>query len=276
MTTAPPPQDPASALGSDTPPEPPTVPVLQAAAAPPPRPEASPQPAPVRQFRRPPRRPRWVTALRVIALVIALPVAAVAIGLLIAWIVHEIRGGGSSTGAANPTASASPSPASSPAPTAKASRPAVVIVPTDWVPESAPPEGLAYRHPPGWLRRLSTPEVLRLEPAAPGSTAPGIEGVGAGTEAASSPADALTAFASRTYGAQPGYVAGVPSAAGSRAGERQVVFTYRRVGVDVRVVARSFRVGGRTVLVIGRAATASGSRAAQLEALVEASLQLTS
>lgn len=209
---------------------------------------------------------------------VALPVAALLIGLLVAWIVHQIRGNGTPKiiqPVIEPSASA---PATSP--TSAPTKAAPVVVPSDWVAEVAPPAGLTYSHPLGWIRRTSTPEVLRFAPAAAGSTAPGIEGVGAGIEPAASPGQALTNFATRVYGAQPGYAASavtaVPAtAAGAHPGEQQLVITYLRSGVQVQVDLHSFRSGGHTVLVLGRSARADAARAAQLEAYVEASVKLT-
>jgi hypothetical protein len=45
--------------------------------------------------------------------------------------------------------------------------------------------------------------------------------------------------------------------------------------VDVRVVIHSYRVQGKTVLVLGRAASAQPTRAGQLEAFIEASLSVS-
>ncbi len=220
-----------------------------------------------------PRR-GWLRALRAIVLIVVLPVAALGIGLLVAWIVHIARGNGSTS-----TATIPPSPSPSPsAPRTSASprvtAPPAVAVPADWVTEVSPPVGLIFRHPPGWVRRTATPEVLRFAPASAGSTTPGIEGVGVGVEAATSPAAAIDSFAARVYGGEPGYALTAPAAAGTHAGEQAAVVTYRRAGVAVRVVVHAFREGSRTVLVLGRATQADAARAGQLAAMVEASAKL--
>ena len=232
-------------------------------------------PGSARRSGRPGRR--WLRWLKVAFLVVALPVAALLIGLLVAWIAHLIRGNGNPKiiqPVIQPSASApATTPASAPV------KAAPVVVPSDWVAEVAPPAGLTFSHPVGWIRRTSTPEVLRFAPAAAGSTAPGIEGVGAGVETATNPAQALTNFATRVYGAQPGYtaaaVAAVPAtAAGAHPGEQLLVVEYLRSGVPVQVVLHSYRSGGKTVLVLGRSARAQAARAAQLEAYAEASVKL--
>jgi hypothetical protein len=223
---------------------------------------------------------RWLHWLKITAVVVALPVIALLIGLLIAWIVHLIRG----NPAPHPAVTVTP-PAASVAPSASASssaaprKAAPVVVPSDWVAEDLPPTGLTFSHPPDWTRRTSTPEVLRFAPAAPGSTAPGIEGVGAGIETATNPAQAVSAFAARVYGTQPGFavtpVIPVPAtASGAHPGEQQGIVTYLRSGVEVRVVIHSFRSGTSTVLALGRSANATPARAAQLEAFVEASIKV--
>jgi hypothetical protein len=231
---------------------------------------------------RPAKRPtrRWLHWLKIVVVVIALPIIALLIGLLIAWIVHLIRG----NPATHPAVTVNP-PVASPAPRASASSPPApkkappVVVPSDWVVESLPPVGLTFSHPPDWLRRTSSPEVLRFEPAAAGSTAPGIEGVGAGIEAAANPAQAIAEFGTRNYGTQPGFAATAvtPVAAstfGAHPGEQQGIVTYLRSGVEVRVVIHSFRSGTSTVLVMGRSAAAEPALAAQLEAFVEASIKV--
>jgi hypothetical protein len=150
------------------------------------------------------------------------------------------------------------------------------VVPADWVAESDPPSGLAYRHPPGWIRRTALPEILRFAPVSTGSTTPGIEGVGAGIETTADPGQALQQFVSRAYGGQPQLQSGPQTAvAGLHPGEKQEVVTYVRSGVPVRVVVHAFASNGRSVIVLARAASAQPSRAAELEAQVEASLQLT-
>jgi hypothetical protein len=225
-----------------------------------------------------PRR-RWVRVLRLVALVIALPIVAFAMGLLVAWIVHLTRGSDTGSRAGSPVTGQSPSLAPTRSASASASSQAVAV-PADWVTEITPPAGLTFRHPPGWVRRTSLPEVLRFAPVVPGSTAPGIEGVGAGLETTADPAQAVRDFATRAYGGQPGFAATPASAvaaaeAGRHPGEQEVVVTYRRSGVDVRVVVHGFRSGTRTVLVLGRAAREQRARAAQLEAFVEASLRIS-
>ena len=178
--------------------------------------------------------------LRVIGLVIALPVAALGIGLLVAWIVQQIRG--------NPTAAA---PQGGPAPSISAvattpppAAPRPAVAPADWVVESDPPAGLTYLHPPGWIRRTSLPEVLRFAPVSAGSTTPGVEGIGAGIEPNVDPSQALQQFATRAYGGQPQVQDGpITAVAGAHAGEQQEVVSYVRSGVPVRVVVS--RVGRR-------------------------------
>lgn len=234
-------------------------------------PPASHQPPP--RAGRPTRR--WLHWLRIAAIVVILPVIALLIGLLIAWIVHLIRGNPAPHRAVvviPPVASVAPT-------TAAPKKPAPVVVPSDWVVEDVPPVGLTFSHPPDWVRRTSTPEVLRFAPATPGSTAPGIEGVGAGIETAANPAQAVTDFATRVYGTQPGYVSTpvAPVAAttsGAHPGEQAAVITYLRSGVQVRVVIHSYRSGTQTVLAMGRSANAQAARAAQLEAFVEASIKV--
>ncbi len=231
------------------------------------------RPAPKRR-RRPARR--WLRWVRFVALVIVLPVAALGIGLLIAWIVHQIRG--------NPKAAAPPA-APQPSISALRSTPAAatpkpVVVPADWIAESQPPAGLTFRHPPGWIRRTALPEILRFAPVSAGSTTPGIEGIGAGIEPVASPAQAIEQFAARAYGTQPEVQNGpITAVAGAHRGEQQEIVTYSRGGVPVRVVVRSFAEtgssSGHSVIVLARAATADGARAAELEAAVEASLTLT-
>lgn len=222
-----------------------------------------------------PRGKRWLRVLRVTGVVIALPIVAFAIGLLIAWIVHAIRGDRIPTATAGTAAASVPpiAPASTPAKRV----PARVTVPADWVTEVAPPVGLSYRHPAGWIRRTAAPEVLRIAPAAPGSTAPGVDAVGAGIETDSSPAAAARSFATRNYGDQPQFDLTPPVAvAGHHPGEQQVVASYRRAGVEVRVVIHSYRSGTSTVVALGRAAVAQPTRAGQLEAFIEASLTVSS
>jgi hypothetical protein len=215
---------------------------------------------------------RRLRVLRAAALVVVLPLAALGVGLLAAWIVHAIRGTSTPSRPSAPPASA---PAASPRASAIPARPRVVVVPADWIAEVAPPAGLTYSHPPGWIRRTSAPEVLRLEPATPGSTAPGIPGVGAGFEAAVDPAQAIRDFGSRVYGGQPGFIAApVTSVAVSHPGEQQGIVTYLRSGVDVRVVIHSFRSGTRTVLLLGRSANAQPALAGRLESALEASLKV--
>ncbi len=244
-----------------------------------PKPSVAPTPPTVAPASpRPSARPtrRWLQWLKIAALVVALPVIALLIGLLIAWIVHLIRGNPASHPAATvvpPVASAAPSPAAP-------KKPAPVVVPSDWVAEDVPPVGLTFSHPPDWIRRTSTPEVLRFEPAAAGSTAPGIEGVGAGIETAANPAQAVSDFATRVYGTQPGFAATAvtpvaANTAGAHPGEQQGIVTYLRSGVEVRVVIHSFRSGTETVLVLGRSANATPVRAAQLESFAEASVKLS-
>ncbi len=223
---------------------------------------------------RSPRRRRWPRVLRAVALVIVLPLAALGIGLLVAWIVHTIRGDSTPTRPATPPAT---SPAPSPRASAATPHPQVtVVVPADWIGETDPPAGLTYSHPPGWIRRTSSPEVLRLEPATPGSAVPGIQGVGAGFETATDPAQAIRDFGTRVYGGQPGFTAAaVTPVAGARAGEQQGIVTYLRSGVDVRVVMHSFRSDTRTVLLLGRSANAQPLLAGRLEAELEASFKVT-
>ncbi len=207
-----------------------------------------------------------------LAFVVALPIAALGIGLLIAWIEHQIRG--------NPAAAPAP-PAPLPSVSAAASAPASarphrVVVPADWVVESEPPAGVTFRHPPGWVRRTQLPEILRFAPVSVGSTTPGVEGIGAGIGSIADPSQALQEFVRRAYGGEPQLQTGpVTAVAGSHPGERQEVVSYSRAGVPVRVVVHAFSSAGRSVIVLGRAASAEPSRAAELEAIVEASLQLT-
>ena len=67
----------------------------------------------------------------------------------------------------------------------------------------------------------------------------------------------------------------ITAVAGAHPGEKQQVVTYTRSGVPVQVVVHSFASNGRSVVVLARAESAQPGRAAQLEAIVEASLQLT-
>ncbi len=224
-------------------------------------------------------RKRWWRVLRVILLLILLPLIAMGIGLLIAWIVHEVRGDAVHPGAA-PGSSASASGASKPAaaPSAEASAPArpAVTVPADWIAEAQPPAGLSYRHPAGWLRRTATPEVLRIVPEAPGSLSPGVEAVGAGFETGTDPARAAQDFATRNYGAQPGFaVAPATAVAGQHPGEQQEIVTYRRSGVPVRMVIHGYAEKGRIVVTLGRSLASQPARAATLQAQLEASLRVT-
>jgi hypothetical protein len=218
---------------------------------------------------------RWRRWVRVVALVVALPVAALGIGLLVAWIVHTVRG--------NPSAGPSPS-APEPSISAVVSAPPSaaphrVVVPPDWVAETAPPAGLTFRHPPGWIRRTSLPEILRFAPVAAGSTTPGVEGIGAGIEPNAAPAQALRQFVTGAYATQPQLQRGPTTAvAGARPGELQEVVSYARAGVPVRVVVHAFSSGdssNSSVVVLARAASAEPARAAELEAAVEASLQIS-
>lgn len=215
---------------------------------------------------------RWLRWLRIVALVIVLPVVAGCIGLLIAWIVHEIRGNPSTTPAVTrplPSASAVKTPAPSPA----APR---IVVPADWVAESDPPAGVTFRHPAGWIRRTALPEILRFAPVSVGSTTPGIEGIGAGIESTADPSQALQQFVARAYAGQPQVQDGpITAVTGGRPGEKQQVVTYTRSGVPVQVVVHAFASNGRSVVVLARAESAQPGRAAQLEAIVEASLQIT-
>jgi hypothetical protein len=210
----------------------------------------------------------------VIALVIAFPLVALGIGLLVAWIVHTARG--------NPTTSAPPSvpepSASAVASTPPSAKPsaAPAAVPADWIAETDPPAGVTFRHPPGWIRRTSLPEILRFAPASAGSTTPGVEGVGAGIEPGVVPTQALEQFVTRAYGTQPQLAKGaVTPVVSGRTGELQEVVTYARGGVPVRVVVHAFPSGGGSVVVLARAASEPLTRAAELEASVEASLQIT-
>jgi hypothetical protein len=208
-----------------------------------------------------------------VLLVILLPVIALGVGLLIAYLAHLIRNGGSSS-ALPPAPSASSSP--SPRPSALPS-PQVVAVPAGWIAEVSPPAGLTYRHPASWIRRTSSPEVFRFEPASPGSQSPGVEGVGAGFESFTGPADALRGFAARAYSSEPRFVGGaLTPVVGQHPEEEQEVVTYSRSGAAVRVVLHSFRSQGHTVLVVGRSLNAQPARAALLEAQVEASLTFRS
>jgi hypothetical protein len=226
--------------------------------------------------------------LRAIGLVILLPVLALLIGLLIAWIAHLIRGGSTvHTGqspAPQPSASApSTAPTSSPGSSPTLAPPAVTV-PADWVAEVEPPQGITYRHPAGWVRRTSGTAVLRFAPVTPGSLTPGIEGVGAQlAPAGTSPDAAIRTFVSTNYGGQPGYTAGAPtpvpaSAPGAHPGEVRTQVSYTRSGVAVRVVVDAYPVttssGPRTVVVLGRSAAATPARAATLESIIEASLKV--
>jgi hypothetical protein len=226
---------------------------------------------------------RWLRVLKVIGLVIALPILALLIGLLIAWIVHLIRGNPpvhtGQTPATQPSAS-STAPTTSPT-----TAPQAVTVPADWVTEDQPPQGITYRHPAGWVRRTSGTAVLRFAPVAPGSLTPGIEGVGAQlAPAGTTPEAAIRAFVSSNYGGQPGYAAAAPAAVkastpGAHPGELRSVVTYTRSGVPVRVVVDAYSVttpsGARTVLVLGRSAASTPARAATLESFIEASLKVS-
>jgi hypothetical protein len=212
---------------------------------------------------------RWI---RVLALVVALPVAAAGIGLLVAWIVHTIRG--------NPSAGPAPSvpqPSVSAVASAPPSQaPRRVVVPADWVIETEPPAGLTFRHPPGWIRRTALPEILRFAPVSTGSTTPGVEGIGAGIEPNAGPSQALQQFVTRAYGTQPQLLRGpITSVAGAHAGELQEVIGYARGGVPVRVVVHAFSSGDSSVIVLARAASAQPARAAELEADVQASLAIS-
>jgi hypothetical protein len=252
-------------MESDTPDEPATV-----LTSPVPPVQAAPTAPAVPATRRP---RRWWRVLRVILLVIALPLIALGIGLLIAYIVGQFRGNPNARVAPLPSASAAP--AASPSPSVTPS--AQVVVPADWITEVSPPTGLTYRHPPGWIRRTESPEVFRFAPVSTDSQTPGVEGVGAGFETASDPTLAVQGFAARAYGSQPGFVGGaVTAVSGLHAGEKQELVTYYRSGVSVRVVLRSFRSQGHTVLVVGRSLNTQPARAAQLASQVEASLQFSS
>ncbi len=116
-----------------------------------------PRRGPASPGRHPARRPaphdrRWLRWLRVVALVIVLPVVALGIGLLVAWIVHQVRGNprcrGATRSAPQPSASAARLAPPSSA-TAHASS-----VPADWVaevrpaggPDVPPPAGLDPAH----------------------------------------------------------------------------------------------------------------------------------
>jgi hypothetical protein len=135
---------------------------------------------------------------------------------------------------------------------------------------------VTYRHPAGWIRRTALPEILRFAPVSPGSTTPGIEGIGAGIEPTADPSQALQQFVARAYAGQPQVQNGpITAVAGAHAGEKQQVVTYVRSGVPVQVVAHAFASNGRSVVVLARAASAQPARAAQLEAIIEASLQIT-
>ena len=258
--------------------EPPTVAaavnLAPPSAPPPPRPSVG-RPAPPGSQAVPPApraRRRWLRWIRVVALVIALPVAALGIGLLVAWIVHTVRG--------NPTTAPGPS-APEPSISAVASAPPTtpphrVVVPADWVIETQPPAGLTFRHPPGWIRRTALPEILRFAPVSPGSTTPGVEGIGAGIEPSVAPSQALQQFVTRAYGTQPQLQQGtITPVSGAHPGEVQEVVGYARAGVPVRVVVRAFSSGDSSVIVLARAASAEPARAAELEATVEASLQIS-
>jgi hypothetical protein len=223
-----------------------------------------------------PSGPRWRRWVRVVALAVALPVAALGTGLLVAWIVHTVRG--------NPSAGPAPS-APEPSISAVVSAPPSaaphrVVVPPDWAAETEPPAGLTFRHPPGWIRRTALPEILRFAPVAAGSTTPGVEGIGAGIEPNATAAQALRQFVTRAYATQPQLQRGPTTAvAGAHPGELQEVVSYARAGVPVRVVVHAFSSGdsssNSSVVVLARAASAEPARAAELEAAVEASLQIT-
>jgi hypothetical protein len=262
-------------MESGAPDEPATVLTAAPASAAPVADRAPAGPVPAAQPIAPPPAPRrarlWWRILRVILLVILLPVIALGIGLLIAYVAHQIRGNASSSTRTVPLPSASASPSASPTPSAAPS--AQVVVPADWIAEVSPPAGLTFRHPPGWIRRTESPEVLRFAPASSGSQSPGIEGVGAGFETATVPAEALQSFAARAYGSQPGFVGGaVTPVQGAHPDETQELVTYNRSGVGVRVVLRSFRLQGHTVLIVGRSLNTQPARALQLASQVEASL----
>jgi hypothetical protein len=207
--------------------------------------------------------------------VIVLPVVAAGIGLLVAWIVHTVRGN-PSTASGQVAPAPTTSPVTSAPPTVPSTAPPRAVVPADWVAESDPPAGLTFRHPPGWIRRTALPEILRFAPVSPGSTTPGVEGIGAGIEPGAAPSQALQQFVTRAYGTQPQLQRGpVTAVASARAGELQEVVTYDRGGVPVRVVVHAFGSGSSSVIVLARAASAGPTRAAELEAGVEASLQIS-
>ncbi len=233
---------------------------------------------------------RFLRVLKIIAVVIALPVLALLIGLLVAWIVHVIRGGddartGTATTSPTPSASATPTTGPSASTSAGPSTPApTVTVPAGWVTEAQPPAGVTYRYPDGWIRRTSGTAVFRFAPVSAGSTAPGVEGVGVQlAPAGTTPDAAIRQLVGSNYGGQPGYTASAPAAVpaptpGKHDGELRSVVGYTRSGVPVRVVVDAYPVttpsGTRTVVVLGRAASATPERAAQLEAYVEASLKV--
>jgi hypothetical protein len=236
---------------------------------------------------------RILRVLKVIAIVIALPVLALLIGLLIAWIVHVIRGGdeartGTSGGSTavpslTPSSTAPSAAASSGTPSAPASGPASITVPSDWVAESEPPAGVTFSHPNGWIRRTSGTAIFRFAPVSATSTAPGIEGVGVQVAAAGvTPDAAIRQFVGSNYGSQPGYTAAAPTAVpantpGKHDDEVRSIVRYTRSGVAVVVVVDAYTIstpgGNRTVVVLGRSANANPTRAAQLEAITSASLK---
>ena len=207
---------------------------------------------------------------------IALPVAALGIGLLIAWIVHR-------SGALRPPGWPRPPPSPSHpggrvGAAVRGRRTGWSSPPTGSSRPSLPP-GLTFRHPPGWIRRTALPEILRFAPASAGSTTPGVEGVGAGIEPNADPSQALPQFVTRAYGTSRSWSVGrSPPVAGAHPGEQQQVVTLRqgrRAGSRGRARLQPRRQQRDSVIVLARAASAQPARAAQLEAAVEASLQLS-
>ena len=118
--------------------------------------------------------------------------------------------------------------------------------------------------------------MLRFAPVSPGSTTPGIEGIGAGIEPNADPSQALQQFVTRAYGGQPQVQDGPITAITAPVGEQQEVVSYLRSRIAVRVVVHFMGVG-RTQRDRARAGSErAASRASRdFEAQVESSVQLS-
>ena len=123
------------------------------------------------------------------------------IGLLVAWIVHQIRGNPTTAPAATAPGRRRPRPSRR---RRRHRRRPGVVVPADWVAESEPPAGLTFRHPAG----LDPPHGAAGDPAVRARSRPARRPRASKESAPASrptadPSQALQQFVARAYGGQP-------------------------------------------------------------------------